>query len=282
MTAGRRTEISAQHPGASSYGISFSSREEHDRRREAAKFYDLQDFDEDVPFYRALITSPDTSLLELGCGTGRVLLELAEACTSAFGLELSRAMLDIAREKAGRLRQELQQRITLQQGGITDFDLDRRFDLIIAPFRVFQALETDAQVDGLFRCVRRHLKPRGSCVLTMFRPIYDPETMRRKWVQKGETIEWERQVGDERIVASDRRPRLDPENLVLHPELVYRRYHGHELLEEVVMPIVMRCWYPEQIEQLVRKCGFTILNKWGGYRGEAFGEGSELVVQFEL
>jgi len=40
------------------------------------------------------------------------------------------------------------------EGDITDFKLDRTFDLIIAPFRVLQNLETDQEVDGLFQCIR--------------------------------------------------------------------------------------------------------------------------------
>ena len=75
---------------------------------------------------------------------------------------------------------------------------------------------------------------------------------------------------------------MDSARLVLYPELVYRRYGGDELLEEVAMPIVMRCWYPDQITKLVEDQGFRVRNTWGGYHGEAFGEGGELVVQFAL
>ena len=105
------------------------------------------------------------------------------------------------------------------------------------------------------------MKLGGSCVLTMFRPLYDRDTMRRQGVRNRETIEWEQEIGDERIVGSNRCPQMDPENLVLYPELIFRRYRCDELVEEVVMPIVMRCWYPDQIAQLVEDQGFRVLNK---------------------
>ncbi len=253
-----------------------------DQRSGAAKFYDLQDFDEDVPFYRDLITSRGTSLLELGCGTGRVILELAELCGSAVGIDLSRAMLDIAEGKVRRLPGDVQRRISLIEADITDFDLGRTFDLVLAPYRVFQALETDEQVAGFFRCLRQHMKPSGSCVLTMFKPLKDPDALRAGWIREEETVEWERWIGDERIVGSDRRPRMDAKRLVLYPELVFRRYRGDELLEELTMPITMRCWYPDQIAELVGDQGLAIVSTWGGYQGEAFGDGNELVLQLSV
>ncbi len=254
---------------------------ESDARETAARFYDLQDFADDVPFYRALVPSPACSILELGCGTGRVALGLADICASVHGIEISASMLVIAQQKIKALPNDLRDRLTLMQGDITDFDLGRTFDLIIAPYRVFQALETDDQVAGFFRCVGRHFAEKTSCILTMFNPMYDPEMMWREWVRKGETEEWACDLeGGERIVAADRRQRLDPDKLILYPELVYRRYRGDELVETVVMPIVMRCWYPEQIIALITDHGFRIVDTWGGYCRERFGEGGELIVQF--
>ena len=74
--------------------------------------------------------------------------------------------------------------------------------------------------------------------------------------------------------------RMDPETMTLYPELIYRTYHGNDLTEEVVLKIVMRCYYPEEFKEIILKHGFEILNCWGGYSGEAYGEGPELVVEF--
>jgi len=66
----------------------------------------------------------------------------------------------------------------VEVGDITNFDLGRRVDLIIAPYRVFQNLETATQVDGLFRCVWKHLSLAGTCILNVFKPNRDPEALR--------------------------------------------------------------------------------------------------------
>lgn len=245
-----------------------------DPRTIGARFYDLQPFPNDVPFYRSLIGDSRPSLLELGCGTGRVMLGVADLCTSVHGIEISDAMLEVARKKPSK-------DATFIEGDISRFDLGRTFDLIVAPYRVFQALESDSQVEGLLSRVRDHLAPGGSCVITMFHPWYDPDKLRERWGSGTETVSWECEIDGERIVATDGRTGMDHERLILYPEQVFRRYRGDELIEELVMPIVMRCWYPKQIEALLLENGFRTTGTWGGYAGETFGEGAELIIRFE-
>lgn len=71
-----------------------------DTRAQAAKYDDLSpDTPADIPFSRRLIPSPEARLLELGCGTGRVLVSLAEGCGYMHGLDLSEAMVAICHRK---------------------------------------------------------------------------------------------------------------------------------------------------------------------------------------
>ena len=42
----------------------------------------------------------------------------------------------------------------------------------------------------------------------------------------------------------------------------------------------MRCYYPDEFEDLVRSQGFEVLDRWGGYAGEAYGQGGELILAF--
>ena len=253
-----------------------------DSRAAAARFYDLNPtVPQDLPFYIDRIPTPDAAVLELGCGTGRVTVPLAAHCGFIQGVDLSPAMLDRAREKlaAAGLRPD---QVAVQEADITSIDPGRKFDLIIAPFRVMQNLETDAQVHGLLETIRRHLAPAGTAILNAFNPSLPPDQMRMQWVTETERPAWEVPVPGGRVTCHDRRPRMDPDNLVLYPDLVYRRYEGEDLVEEVVLHIAMRCWYPRAFEDLITGAGFRILNRWGGYVGEAYGEGPELVLQFGI
>jgi len=247
---------------------------------EAAKYYDANpDFHQDLPFYQKLVPSPAASVLELGCGTGRVTLPLLPYSGYYHGLDISPAMILICQRKLAQAGAPLT-KAQVQEGDITRFELGRRFDFVIAPFRVLQNLETDSEVDGLFACIHQHLAQGGSCILNVFKPNREPEALRREWVSQQEELEWEIPLEAGRLACYNRRPRMDPEKLILYPELIYRRYEGEELVEEAVLKIVMRCYYPDDFERLVLSHGFRIVNRWGGYLGEPYGVGGELVLQF--
>jgi len=251
-----------------------------DIRAEAAKYYDANPtIPDDIAFYQACLLSADASLLELGCGTGRVLLPLAALCGFIHGIDRSQAMLARCLEKLqaaaippGKAR--------VEHGDITCFALDRKFDLIIAPYRVFQLLETDAQVDGLFRCIHTHLAPGGTCILNVFHPQGGFEGVQQEWATTTEICRWEVTIDGVRLRCDERLSRLDPERHILYPELVYRRYVGDAWVDDAVLRIPRRCYAPEALEQVIGAHGFRIMQRWGGYAGERYGEGPELVVQF--
>ena len=66
-----------------------------------------------------------------------------------------------------------------------------------------------------------------------------------------------------------------------NPELIYRWYELDVLRVTVVEPLVMRCYYPDQFLRLIEGYGFRVIGRWGGYAGEPYGEGPELVAQFK-
>lgn len=251
-----------------------------DIRLTAAKYYDLNpNFPPDVPFYQALIPSPQATILELGCGTGRVTLPLARQCRFIRGIDLSPAMIDVCRAKLARAGIKSDQ-AAVTIGDITAIDLGQTFDLIVAPFRVMQNLESDAEVNGLFEVIGRHLAPGGTCVLNVFRPNYPPDELARRWLVPGENLNWEVPIEGGKVVCYDRRARIDQQHMALYPDLIYRCYKADVLVEEVVLHLVMRCYYADTFAELITAHGFQVMNRWGGYRGEPYGEGPELVVQF--
>jgi len=252
-----------------------------DIRNDSAKYYDIgrRDPPNDIPFYKDLIPSPNVSILELGCGTGRVTIPLSENCKFIYGIDISPTMLDICRQKINDLNIP-KTKLQIAVGDITKFKLDRKYDFIIAPYRVLQNIEKDEDVDGLFHCIRKHLAPKGTCILNVFKPFRPPELLCKEWVNNRETFCWEAPYKNGKVVCYDCRSRMDKENLILYPDLIYRYYENEKLQEEIVLNIVMRCYYPDTFENLILKHNFKIVNKWGGYQGETYGQGNELVIQF--
>jgi SAM-dependent methyltransferase len=142
--------------------------EEYDRIH--ASLYDqfATGVEGDVDFYVSEARIQGAPVLELGCGTGRILIPIAQAGISILGLDRSRAMLSVASDKAARLDAEARNSIQLVQGDMRSFNFAQRFNLVIIPYRGFLHLLTvDDQKQALIR-IRQHLAPSGRLILNFF------------------------------------------------------------------------------------------------------------------
>lgn len=125
----------------------------------------------------------------------------------------------------------------------------------------------------------RSLAPDGTAILNAFMPKHAKDDMPRLWCLDHETIHGEVTLDDGDVLrTSDTRRRMDATRQVVYPELIHRRYRQGVLVDEHVNPICMRYYYPDQLLALVRDGGFAVTGTWGGYGGEVYGEGPELVV----
>ena len=142
-----------------------------------AEYYDAFTTDDaDIKFYQSLVNNT-ISVLELGCGSGRVTSKLVNHAKEIIGVDNSYAMLEQARKK-------LEQDGILYHNDITTLELTRKFDLIIAPFRVFQCLEHEQQINQFFNVVQNHLSEDGTAILNVFNPFATKQQMATKWPQK--------------------------------------------------------------------------------------------------
>lgn len=120
---------------------------------------------QDIAFYIDMASEGDAPILEIGCGTGRITLPLAETGREIHGLDASPSMLRILHEKLAA-RPELP--LHLHEGDMRSFDLGIKFAQVFVPFRAFLHLDTiDDQLAAL-RCFHDHLFPDGRLVLDIF------------------------------------------------------------------------------------------------------------------
>lgn len=119
-----------------------------------------------LDFYVALAREADGPVLDVACGTGRILLPCLQAEIDIEGLDLYEPMLQRLREKAAE--SGLSPR--LHQGDMSTFSLDREYALVMIPFNAFiHNMTQDAQVSCLERC-RQHLRPGGLLAFDTFFP----------------------------------------------------------------------------------------------------------------
>ena len=129
-----------------------------------AAFYDWENARtlgrRDVPFWRRTLTGEGARTLELGCGTGRLLVPMARAGVSMVGLDRSAEMLARARTRARRLPRAA--RPALVRGDIRTLPFpDRSFGAVMAPYGMFQSLVRESDLAMLLADAHRVLRRRG-------------------------------------------------------------------------------------------------------------------------
>ena len=105
-------------------------------------------------------------ILELACGTGRLLLELAKAGYEIDGIDLSETMLGNAQERINDQPQEIQSRIRLYKMDMSHFNLDREYSLIIIADNSFRELKKTNQQRSCLQCIHQHMRADGKFLMT--------------------------------------------------------------------------------------------------------------------
>jgi SAM-dependent methyltransferase len=116
-------------------------------------------YDGDLALWRELAGADAVGepLLDLGCGTGRVALDLARRGHRVHGLDLDPALVAAFNERAGATGLSA----TATAADAREFELEERFALVLAPMQFLQVLGGAGERLACLRCAHRHLRPGG-------------------------------------------------------------------------------------------------------------------------
>jgi SAM-dependent methyltransferase len=224
----------------------------------------------DVAFYVDEATRSGGPVLEVGCGSGRILLPTARAGVDAFGIDLSPHMLAVCRERLRAEDAAVRARVALMQADMRDFSLGRTFRLATIPFRAFQHLTTVADQIACLDAVRHHLADGGQLVMDVFNPSLEALVNRPIGEVFAEepaftTPDGRRVVRRHRIVEHDRVAQVN------HVELLYDVTHPDGREERLVHAFRMRYLFRYELEHLLARCGFALEQLYGGFDRTAVG-----------
>jgi SAM-dependent methyltransferase len=187
--------------------------------------------------------------LELGIGTGRVALPLAERGVTVQGIDASQAMVDRLRAKPGG------DAIPVTIGDFAEFQVDSRFELIFVVCNTLFGLATqDAQVQ-CFQRVAEHLAAGGTFLIEAFVP--DPA----------------RFVGGRNLSVTGIEPDLVTLDVARHDAANQRVYSQHLLLTEAgtrLYPVQLRYAWPSEPDLMARLAGLRLRDRWSGWDGAPF------------
>ena len=244
------------------------------KRDEYAEIADLYDHvpiyreRPDIGFFVEAAREAGSPVLELGCGTGRVLLPTARAGITITGLDASPGMLALCRRFLAGESEAVRARVRLVEGDMRSFALEQRFTLVTLPFRPFQHLTTVEDQLACLDRIRRHLLPGGRVILDLFNPsleaLIQPTGV--------ETPESEFTAPDGRRVARlFKALSRDRATQVIELELIYDVTHLDGRTERLVQSTALRYSFRFEVEHLLARAGFTVEHLYAGYDKSPFG-----------
>lgn len=242
-----------------------------------ARFYDLthQYLTADIAYILRLAQSYGGPVLELGCGTGRILLPLARAGFAVTGVDNSPAMLALAQSKLAAEAAAVQARVTLLAGDMVQLAVNGRFPLIIIPYNTFMHL-TPAQMGQALAGVRGCLAANGRLFLDLANPFLVADTPNDRFVTL-EAVVPDPQSGDTIVLTASNR--LDAAAQQLH---VTWLYDASPLTGGPVQRHVAQTDYhylfPHQLELLLSEAGFHLTDLYGDYDHSPFSEDTDRLL----
>ncbi len=230
----------------------------------------------DVRFYCSAARQYGDPVLELGCGTGRITLAIAEAGYRVVGLDISGKMLEKAEVKRRAMRTEARERVHLVQADMTKCDLGEKFRSIIIPFRPFQhLLETEEQIRCL-QCARKHLAPGGRLILDFFQTsavrMHDPSFFKECLLAEYEMSEGRHVALCERVAAYRRAVQQND------VEMIFRVRHADGKEETLVIAWALRYFFRYEVEHLLARCGFKVTALYGDFDRSSLGDESPEMI----
>lgn len=224
-----------------------------------ADLYDgLNSFAHDIPFYKALASKAHGPVLELCCGSGRITLPLLKGGIDITGVDFTRSMLERGREKAAKHGLP----DVFVQGDMRKLRLGKKFGLVFIPFNSLQNTYKLDDVEKVFSVVRNHLKKDGVFAFDIFNPSIKYMVAR----ENGKKGAYRFRTPAGRRVRIDEVSHYDSANQTNRATWAIS-VNGEK---PVMQRLDMRCFYPLEMDALLKYNGFRVVHKYGTFDKKPF------------
>lgn len=224
----------------------------------------------DAPFFVEMAKETGGPVLELGCGTGRVLLPTARAGIQITGLDLSEDMLAVCRKKLESEPAGVRARVRLVEGDMRDFEFPERFRLVTMPFRPFQHLITVEDQLACLGCIHRHLAEAGIVVVDVFNPKLEALVADNLGLEMTPEPEFTMPDG-RRVIRKHKIVSRDLVKQLQQIELVYYVTYPDGRQERLVQAFPMRYFFRFEMEHLLARAEFQVTQLYSDYDKSPYG-----------
>lgn len=201
-------------------------------------------------------------VIDIACGTGAVLLYLAEHGIMADGTDLSEAMCRVCDEKA----QAAGYNLNIFPANMTEFKSSRKYSCAIIARSGFMHLCTPELQRAALLNIRENLVDGGMLTFNTFdpHPYFQAQQMNTKDTDYSLRLEYVNKNGKREKIYNA--IGYDPYTQILHGNWKFETLDDDgNVIEERVRPLQMRQSYRQEMKYLLELCGFEIVNIYDGY-----------------
>lgn len=241
-----------------------------------ARYYDgdYRNYVEDLELISALAEDCGGPVLELGCGTGRVMLPLAEQNHSVVGIDISPDLLAIARQKVEQ--SGCHNRVRLVQDDIRTVRLpDQNFTFAYCVSNTLMHCNTQADQIQLLQTAHVHLQPGGLLLLDLFNPDLVGIAEVAGLCELADT--WEDKQHNTQIMKWSVRS-LDAAEQLQETLFIYEEIDSQGNSNKTICPFTLRYLWPAEGKLMLESVGFELLSIWGDFDGTPHDSGSERLI----
>lgn len=218
----------------------------------------------DAPFYVDLAKETGSPVLEIACGTGRLLLPTARAGIEIHGLDNSAPMMAVLKQNIAREESAVQERITLHVGDMRDFRLNRKFALVTIPFRRMQHMFTVEDQVAALKSAAAHVADGGLLAFDVFYPKFE-----RLALGIGEQVleaEWSPACAPDTVIRRYyRKDAADKIHQSFRFTFFFRTYRGETLVSEESEELKMSFYTYPHLRALFLLAGLEIVAEYGSF-----------------
>lgn len=200
--------------------------------------------------------------IDIACGTGAVLLYLAEAGIDIDGTDLSEEMCAVARDKAEIMGLSLR----IFPANMTNFKSDKKYSLAIIARSGFMHLLTPESQRAALLNIRENLTDDGILTLNTFAPYppYQAEQMKTTENEYTYRLEYVNNEGfKEKLYQAIS---YDPFTQIMYGNWKFETYDDNgNIIAERIRPLKMRQTYKQELLYLIEICGFEVVQIYGDY-----------------
>ncbi|HEX2907635.1 MAG TPA: class I SAM-dependent methyltransferase [Phototrophicaceae bacterium] len=242
-----------------------------------ARYYDAehQDKTDDLELYSDLAAEYGSPIFEVACGTGRVMLRLAQEGYEIHGIDIEPAMLDFAQSKVEVLPDDLKKNLKLILGNVLQYETDQRYNLILVPYNGLLHFHNQDDLLRLLRKLRGWLTADGLLVLDQANPAdafgsQDTDAMiLEKTFLEPETGHLVMQYS----VSS-----LDRTAQMLQVNWIYDEVTADGTIKRTLAPVLFRYVFYSELRLLLQLAGFEVEAVYGSLDFEPYEDGCERML----